>query len=66
MVALVSGCSPVVISTTPRMVVIGNARAANTAETNQLAEQECQKQGKHAMYVPDSVPDEQATFECGE
>ncbi|HEX6215267.1 MAG TPA: hypothetical protein VFZ38_10635 [Vicinamibacterales bacterium] len=65
-VACLPGCAPVIVSSTPRMVVVGNSNAQNTAATNQLAEQECQKENRHAVLVPDNIRDGNATFECRE
>ena len=59
-----SGCTPIVVTSNPRSVVIKNASAMNSAKAQAMADAECQKHRKYAIYRPDNVRDGQATYEC--
>ena len=61
---LLLGCAASVVSSNPRTVLIDNVRKGNAAEAIELAERECRKHDKHAVYVPDNVSDGLATYEC--
>lgn len=61
---LAAGCSPVVLSSSPGMVIVGNAATWNLPQAAQLAESRCSQYGRHAVFVPDNVADGQATYEC--
>lgn len=61
---LAAGCSPVVLSSSPGMVIVGNAGTWNLPQAAQLAESQCRQYGRHAVFVPDNVADAQATYEC--
>lgn len=60
----VTGCAPVLVASNPRSVLIGNSSSYNAAEAFQLAENECVKYNRHAVAIPDNVPDGQETYEC--
>tara|TARA_R110000824_G_scaffold214402_3_gene400670 strand:+ start:2168 stop:2395 length:228 start_codon:yes stop_codon:yes gene_type:complete len=65
-VLLLSACAPVLLTSNPRSVTIENAGKWNTAETQQMADDECAKQGRYAIHRPDNMRDGQATYECVE
>lgn len=62
--ALLTGCTPKVLTATPRTVMVGNVGEINAVEALQLAEQECLKHNRHAVHVPDNVRDGQASYSC--
>lgn len=65
-VLLTTGCSSKLVTSTPRTVVIENASAYNTKETQHLADFECAKHGRYAIHIPDSQRDGIVTYGCVE
>lgn len=63
-VLLATGCAPVLVSSTPRSVIVGRVGARDLGTAGNMAEAECQKSGMHAVYIPDSVADGLVTYEC--
>ena len=63
-VLLLSACAPVMVTSNPRVVVIENSSSFNTAETQQMADDECSKHGRYAIHRPDNLRDGKATYEC--
>lgn len=61
---LVTGCSSKLVSSTPRTVVLKGASGYNTAQTQALADVECNKHGRWAVHIPDSQRDGIVTYEC--
>ena len=64
--ALLVACSssPTVEMSTPKSVVLGHINPNKTVDNLTLAEQECQKYGKHAVSKGTNKKDKTATFEC--
>lgn len=60
---VITGCTPAIISSTPRMVVLGQSGPYNLSESIQLAEIECQKYNRHAVQIPRPGMDMMA-YEC--
>jgi uncharacterized protein YcfL len=60
------GCSssPTVEMSTPKSVVLKNAKENKTVENLTIAEAECQKYGKHAVAKGTNKKDKTASFEC--
>ena len=69
---IMSGCTPYVISSNPRQVTIGNMSSdmisirSNAAESQAMADKECQKYERYAIHRPDTLRDGEATYECVE
>ena len=61
---ILGGCTPMVVTSNPRSVVIENTSAMNAAKAQAMADAECQKHGKYAILRLDNVRDGQATYEC--
>lgn len=61
---LITGCTPAIISSTPRMVVLGQAGPYNLSESIHLAETECQKYNKHAVQLPTRPGMDMMSYEC--
>ncbi|MBT5985253.1 MAG: hypothetical protein HOG74_01445 [Nitrospina sp.] len=59
-----AGCAPVLLHSTPRTVLIGNADAFNTVETQKLADEQCQKHNRYAIHRPDNTRDGKVAYEC--
>lgn len=59
-----SGCGAKVIASTHKQVMIENASAYNMDDCLKLAEKECQKYDKHAVYVPVDLGYEIAGYSC--
>ncbi len=63
---ILSGCALKIISFTPRSVIIQNQNSMNAAESQAMAQIECQKYGRHAIHRPDNIRDGNVTSECVE
>ena len=65
-VPTLAGCSPGVIASTPAAVTIGNVDEANgdLPRATAVAQEECQRYGRDAARVPDSVVDGVVQFDC--
>lgn len=55
-----------VINSSPRSITIQGVGHGNKPIAQNLAERECQKNGRHAIHRLDNVRDAIATFECVE
>lgn len=64
--SLLTGCASSVVTSTPRTVVLKGANSSNTAQTQVMADVECQKHNRWAVHIPDSQRDGIATYECVE
>jgi uncharacterized protein YcfL len=62
------GCSssPTLEVSTPKSVVLGNAKYNQTVKNLKMAEAECQKYGRHAVAIGTNKKDKTASFECKE
>jgi uncharacterized lipoprotein YajG len=63
---LLSGCGAKVIASTHKQVLVENVSASNMDEALEVAEKECQKHQKHAVYVPADVGYRLAGYSCVE
>lgn len=63
-----SGCAATVVSSTPRSIVIAAGTGNDSAEAQKLAQQECQKYGRHARMTSRPMPygSNEFTFDCVE
>jgi len=59
-----TGCGAKVIASTHKQVMIENASPYNMDSALELAEEECQKHGKHAVYVPVDLGYQIAGYSC--
>ena len=59
-----NGCGAKVIASTHKQVMIENASAYNMDSCLELAEKECQKYDKHAVYVPVDLGHQIAGYNC--
>ena len=59
-----SGCGVKVIASTHKQVMIENASPYNMDDALELAEEECQKHNKHAVYVPVDLGYQIAGYSC--
>lgn len=63
-VVALAGCAAKVVSTSPRSVVI-SAGDARVQESQDMAEKECGKHGRHARLVArPSATSDQFTYDC--
>lgn len=65
-IATLAACAPAgpkLEATTPRIVISG-ASGVHFYSAVGMAQAECEAFGLHAEFVPDDVPDGQATFIC--
>jgi hypothetical protein len=60
----INGCGAKVIASTDKQVMIGNASPNNMDSCLKLAEKECQKHNKHAVFVPANLGYEVAGYSC--
>ena len=51
-VIVLSGCAPGIIASGPGSVIVGNATSFNMQEAMDIAQRECRKHGKNAVYIP--------------
>ncbi|TNF45306.1 MAG: hypothetical protein EP216_00385 [Epsilonproteobacteria bacterium] len=63
---LLNGCGSKVIASTHKQVLIEDSPPYDMEEDSQLAEKECQKYNKHAVYVPADLGDDLVGFSCVE
>ena len=63
---VLTGCAAEVLSSNPRSVVLENVRNSNVDSAFELAQKECSKHGRYAVYVPDAQQDGVITFRCEE
>jgi hypothetical protein len=65
---LLTGCvpypTPYVINNTGYQVMVGNVMAQTASKAQDIAEKECSKNNRHAIYVPDNVHDGIAFYKC--
>lgn len=61
---LSTGCGPMLVSSAPRMVTLGNVTTITEAAALQLAETECAKHNRHAVVIPDNRDDGRQSYEC--
>ena len=54
----------IVKESTPRFVLIKNVKRSDVGDALSVAESECMRHGRHAVYKADSIPDGMASFEC--
>lgn len=59
---LITSCSPVIIASTPRTVIIGNIFDDN--EALMMAEEACQQYNKHAVLMPKTEIGRRENYEC--
>jgi hypothetical protein len=65
LVILVSGCmEPTLKSSTPRAVLVEKVTSSNLDKALEIAENECAKYDKHAVYKSDNTPDGITNYEC--
>lgn len=64
---LLTGCMKAAVkASTERSVLVENVFSDKMHEALTLAEAECRKHDRHAVYVPDDIRDGLAHFECVE
>jgi|GEM_PF-3066905 len=61
---LLNGCGAKVIGATHKQVMVGNVSAYNDDSAQELAEKECQKYQKHAVFVPVDLGYQVAGYNC--
>ena len=61
---LLNGCGAKVIASTHKQVMVENASPYNMEECLNVAEKECQKYNKHAVYVPVDLGHQIAGYNC--
>ena len=62
----ISGCfvTPRLMSSNPVSVTLSNSGPINRAQSDAIANRECQKHGKYAVLRPDNIPDGHVAYEC--
>lgn len=65
---LLAGCAATVTSSTPRSIVVNAGSRNDSAGAQRLAQQECQKHGRHARMTGRPMPyvTNEFTFDCVE
>lgn len=59
-----NGCGAKVLASTHKQVMIENASPYNMDDSQELADKECQKYNKHAVYVPVDLGYQIAGYSC--
>ena len=60
----INGCGAKVIASTDKQVMIGNASPYNMDSCLKVAEEECQKHNKHAVFAPVNLGYQVAGYNC--
>ena len=62
---ILSGCaSPSIVSSNPAAITIKGHFTYNVDASIALANKECQKYGKYALFIPDDIRDSYVIYEC--
>jgi hypothetical protein len=61
-IMFLAGCVPTLVNQSPRSVVVKGL--SHPSEGQAIADQNCNKYGRHAIHRPDNIRDGYATYEC--
>lgn len=59
-----ASCAPVMEISTPKTVMLSNVDQFNATEAFKMAEEECLKNNRHAVAIPDNIRDGRQSYEC--